>query len=205
MNDFDQDGVQDASEPGVPNVTVRLSDCLGNPLATQVTDADGKYLFGDLKPGQYKVTFVLPAGFTFTLTDIGDDALDSDANQNTGMTGCYALAPGETNLTVDAGLVQTIQMGAGGCRVTGGSNHQTNNAGCVVATEPRLTLVMADKGAPSRSGHRLCPTARIGAAVAASPPVRQQSGGQLPAPQRARHQSLNACLPCPRIPIHPVR
>ena len=92
-NDFDQDGIQDDSEPSVPNVAVRLSDCLGNQIRTTNTNVNGLYLFDDLLPGTYKVTFVLPP--TVRFSDIGNDSLDSDANQNTGMTGCYTLAAGE--------------------------------------------------------------------------------------------------------------
>ncbi len=103
--DNNKNGIQDAGEPGVPNVTVTLFDAKGNSVATQQTDANGKYLFSNLMPATYSVTFTAPAGFTITGQNQGaNDLVDSDADTVTGKTGLYTLAPGETNLSVDAGL-----------------------------------------------------------------------------------------------------
>ncbi len=58
--------------------------------------------------GTYFVEFELPAGYEFTTQEQGsDDALDSDADPVTGRTNLIQLAPGETNLTIDAGLIGT--------------------------------------------------------------------------------------------------
>jgi len=105
--DANNNGVQDAGEMGIPNVTVKLFDCTTDePVATTTTDADGKYLFEGLMPGSYRVEFVAPTGYAFTLPNQGgDDALDSDANAS-GVTECITLAAGESNTTVDAGLYQ---------------------------------------------------------------------------------------------------
>lgn len=104
-NDANMDGIQDNGEMGIANVTVKLYDCSGNLLATTVTDANGYYLFGNLSAGSYKVKFVLPSGYVFSPKDQGgNDAVDSDADPSTGFTGCYTLAAGENNLTVDAGM-----------------------------------------------------------------------------------------------------
>jgi hypothetical protein len=46
--DIDGDGVQDAGEPGIENVTVTLQDDNGNTLATTTTDATGFYEFTNL-------------------------------------------------------------------------------------------------------------------------------------------------------------
>ncbi|MEE9441511.1 MAG: SdrD B-like domain-containing protein [candidate division Zixibacteria bacterium] len=98
-------GVQDEGEMGIEGITVHLMDCFGNILAETTTNADGYYLFTDLEPGDYSVHFVAPEGYAFSPMDQGaDDAKDSDADPSTGMTGCYTLAAGEVNLTVDAGL-----------------------------------------------------------------------------------------------------
>ena len=104
--DDNENGIQDAGELGVPDVTVHLMDCSGNILGTDVTDASGYYLFADLTAGNYNVHFVLPDGFTFAPQDQGsDDAVDSDADVTTGMTICTTLDGGETDLTWDAGLL----------------------------------------------------------------------------------------------------
>jgi hypothetical protein len=108
-DDLDGDGCQDAGEPGVGNVKVTLSTCLGGMVAMQNTDASGFYCFTNVQPGDYKVTFTAPPGYGFTTANACmNDNTDSDANPATGMTGCYTLRCGETNKTVDAGLRRLV-------------------------------------------------------------------------------------------------
>jgi protocatechuate 3,4-dioxygenase beta subunit len=103
-SDKNANGVQDAGELGIPNVTVNLKDAGGAVIATTTTDANGLYLFPGLTPGTYSVQFPTLPGLFRSPTDVGaNDAKDSDALVATGMTGTYTLASGETNLTVDAG------------------------------------------------------------------------------------------------------
>jgi hypothetical protein len=119
--DTNANGIQDPGEPGTPGVTVNLfSTCPAGatPVATMQTDASGLYLFTGLTPGSYMVQFVRPAGYSSSPANQGaDDAADSDADPETGMTGCYTLAAGETNLTLDAGLYQLAAVTGGivGC------------------------------------------------------------------------------------------
>ena len=104
--DNDGDGVQDAGEPGVQGVTVTLRDSNGNVVSTTLTDANGGYLFPGLTPGSYSVCFAVPPGYDRSPGDQGgNDGADSDANVSTGCTGTYVLDPGESDLTVDAGLI----------------------------------------------------------------------------------------------------
>jgi protocatechuate 3,4-dioxygenase beta subunit len=109
FNDTNGNGLQDAGELGVSGVTVTLLDAAGVPVpgvAPQITDAGGNYLFTNLVPGTYSVGFTnLPTGTVFTTANQGaNDAIDSDVDPTTGRTGTVTLAPGETNLTVDAGI-----------------------------------------------------------------------------------------------------
>jgi protocatechuate 3,4-dioxygenase beta subunit len=106
--DYDKDGIQDLGENGVPGVTVTLYDGLNNVLAITATDASGHYLFNNLGAGNYIVGFSnIPAGYKVTTSNQGvDDAVDSDPNEATVLTGVIALALGEVNLTVDAGIVE---------------------------------------------------------------------------------------------------
>ena len=109
------DGIQNGDEPGVRDVVVNLLDENGQPVTdandepiTTTTDSDGNYQFPGLPAGQYQVEFELPTGYQFTETDQGDpdtgDYVDSDANEETGVTETYSIAPGENNDTVDAGV-----------------------------------------------------------------------------------------------------
>ncbi|MBL8397909.1 MAG: carboxypeptidase regulatory-like domain-containing protein, partial [Candidatus Accumulibacter sp.] len=86
--------------------TVQLKNAAGTVISTQQTDANGNYLFTNLVPGTYSVTFVAPTGYLFTTQDSGADASDSDANTTTGNTIQTVLDSGESDRTWDAGLVQ---------------------------------------------------------------------------------------------------
>ena len=113
--DVDRDGLQDADEPALPGVTVTLTradgsavtDASGNPVGAVTTDAEGKYTFENLLPGDYKVSFQAPAGFEATTSDAGDDrALDSN-----GTTAAVTLVQGQTDDTIDFGAVGTGVIG----------------------------------------------------------------------------------------------
>ena len=115
FNDLNANGVQDGGgEIGVQGVTVTLYDSTGtNALDTTTTDANGNYQFC-VVPGTYVVGFSnFPSNFT-GLTDQnqgGNDATDSDADPNTGLTGPITLGPAETNNTVDGGLLEQAKLG----------------------------------------------------------------------------------------------
>jgi len=106
-HDLNADGVQGNGEPGIPAVTVNLlaGDCTTSLNQTTSTNSSGIYTFTNLAPGSYCVQFVLPPDFDYTTKDVGDDATDSDAGAD-GKSSAITLAAGESNLTVDAGLVQ---------------------------------------------------------------------------------------------------
>lgn len=108
--DANKNGVQDAGESGVAGVKVTLLDASGNAVGSPlVTDANGNYLFTNLKPGAYSVQFdktSLPAGYAFTGQDQGgDDLRDSDASAIDGKTAQVLLASGDSNHSLDAGIV----------------------------------------------------------------------------------------------------
>ncbi len=118
--DTDLDGIQDAGEPPVKDVTVNLwikdGETWVSTGRTTTTDAAGKYLFDNLKPGTYQVEFVKPAGNDFTLNYVGGASstapTDSDANRTTGKSGEIVIDVslpkgnvGRDNMTIDAGLV----------------------------------------------------------------------------------------------------
>jgi SdrD B-like domain len=112
-NDIDRDGIQDANEPGIAGVTVRLLASNGTTvLATTTTDAFGNYIFTNLDAGSYIVEFVKPSGYTSSPKDAGtDDTKDSDADIATGKTALIVLAAGDRNTTVDAGMYITTPPG----------------------------------------------------------------------------------------------
>ncbi len=115
--DNNQDGLQDAAEPGVNGITVDLYDnltCTGAAIETTTTAnggvpaTDGYYLFTDLDAGDYCVEFTgLPAGYVFTQQDAGgNDAIDSDADVSTGQVMNIQLT--DNDYTIDAGIYAAI-------------------------------------------------------------------------------------------------
>jgi len=107
-HDTNWNGTQDAGEPGVQGIGVDLfatRDCAGTLVTSDVTDANGNYLFC-VDPGTYCAEFSnISQGWTFTSQDQGaDDALDSDANPATGRVSNIVVAEGEGTLDADVGL-----------------------------------------------------------------------------------------------------
>ncbi|MGA9350609.1 MAG: SdrD B-like domain-containing protein, partial [Anaerolineae bacterium] len=110
--DLNADGVQDVGEAGIAGVTVNLYHSDGTSAGSTTTDASGFYSFTGLIPGGYYLVFTKPgADYFFSPQDQGDDALDSDADTTTGQTIATTLAPGETDLTWDAGLYRPASLG----------------------------------------------------------------------------------------------
>ncbi len=124
--DVDGDGIfTPGTDQGLPGVTVSLTDAAGNPVvdasgatvADQTTDGNGAYLFTNLLPGDYVVTFTNPnAAQQPTLENVNgsaDDAEnnDSDADPTTGSTGVITLSSGENERDIDAGYIETATLG----------------------------------------------------------------------------------------------
>ena len=108
--DRDGDGVQDASEHGVPGVTVQLWAVAGGEgtdqqLLATLTDVNGNYSFAVPCEQDLRVVFVAPDGRTFVPSDVGnDDSVDSDADPASGNTPVIKLAQGAGDNTIDAGI-----------------------------------------------------------------------------------------------------
>lgn len=112
--DLDGDGIQDTGEWGLWGVTVNLLDEFGGWLASTTTDSYGYYQFIGLAAGNYKLQFVAPSGYSFTLQGQGtDNTLDSDADAS-GLTAVLSLAFNENRTNIDAGLIYTGSGGSGG-------------------------------------------------------------------------------------------
>ncbi len=115
--DDDRDGLQDATEFGVPGVKVELLASDGiTVLATTETDGLGKYNFTKLTAGNYYVRFVpssLPTNYVFSTQNVGTDFnIDSNPNTTTGMTGIVEVIAGRHLPTLDAGVYNSTTTAA---------------------------------------------------------------------------------------------
>jgi hypothetical protein len=127
--DLNADGIQDAGEPGIPNVTVVLKDNIGNTVGTTTTNASGAYSFTNLVPGTYSVTFTTPSGFIASPSNVGsDDTKDSDPIA--GVVSGIVLTAGLNNTTIDAGFIRLINLSGNVWHdVNGLSDFEVNNSG----------------------------------------------------------------------------
>lgn len=132
----------DAPLSGLPVRLFLCSDTINTtPIATQITGANGAYLFSNLKPGSYKVKFEAPTtGIYERVTpNIGNDEIDSDANFS-GFTDCYSIQSRQQDLTVDAGYTfcpPGINM------VCRGSINVSMGPSCEVIVTPDMLLTVA--------------------------------------------------------------
>ena len=103
-NDVNGNGLQDAGETGLQGVTVTLTFPDGATSTSRTSDANGKYLFTSLAPGEYQIAFATPATFIPSPANTGtDDAKDSDPINGVVTVN---LSPATGLLTIDAGFFQ---------------------------------------------------------------------------------------------------
>ncbi len=108
--DMNANGIQDDGEPGLSNIGVVLHNCQGVAIDTVYTDNSGYYLFSGLKPGEYKISVLMPNGYYLTTENTTDDDKDSDI-ENDGFSICEFLESGEKNHTYDIGLYRMAGIG----------------------------------------------------------------------------------------------
>ncbi|HMP29491.1 MAG TPA: SdrD B-like domain-containing protein, partial [Saprospiraceae bacterium] len=112
--DLNGNGRQDAGEPGIPNVRVRLLNANNNMVIdSQLTNAQGIYCFDSLAAGTYRVQFVTPLGFIPTTRNAVDavSGNNSDPFVNTGITDVVTIVVNQTNKDIDAGYFKLGAIG----------------------------------------------------------------------------------------------
>jgi hypothetical protein len=109
--DQNANGIQDAGEPGVANVTVKLLNASGTVVATTTTNASGKYLFSNVyvpQPAQFRVQFGTPGQYTWTTQTAPGSTVTNNSNADAnGLTPLFTVAQGDYNTCIDAGIIQT--------------------------------------------------------------------------------------------------
>jgi LPXTG-motif cell wall-anchored protein len=114
--DKNDNGSQDAGEPGIENIIVELFKQEGGTetlVATTRTDADGKYLFDHLVEGSYYVKFQTPGIYDLAKMEENGVTTDKDSNRivivdgpNKGKTvNAIPIGPaGWMDMTIDLGF-----------------------------------------------------------------------------------------------------
>ena len=102
--DLNHNGIRDESEPAMDAAAVELLDTRLR-LVESTTTVNGFYQFSEVAPGNYFVRFGKPPGFQFSPRDQGiDDALDSDANPQTGLSHLVSINFDQHITHIGAGL-----------------------------------------------------------------------------------------------------
>jgi hypothetical protein len=142
--DTNRNGVQDAGELGIANVTVELLDAGGAVIQTDITDANGAYLFTGLCAGTYGVRVnaaTLPAGYVATPTLQGGDPTQDSNPSPTSVT----LPTNNSNdLTIDFGYNAPCAGRLGDFVWNDANANGVQDAG--EAGLPGVTVVLYDAG-----------------------------------------------------------
>jgi len=102
--DENGDGRQDPWEAGIAGVCVELHDAASDSLLQNtVTDSNGYYAFNVSPGAAYRLKFLPPRPYQFTVANAGDDDADSDADPASGNTSTFTVSTGDASW--DAGLV----------------------------------------------------------------------------------------------------
>jgi hypothetical protein len=147
--DIDADGIQDPGEQGIPGVTVQIYSAGGTLLEQTVTGANGIYTSSPLPAGDFVVAFVVPANYFLSPQGAGSDpTVDSNAGAD-GLTAAVTVGAGQTDLTIDAGLVPAAQLGNVIFTDTNGNGVQDPGEGPVAGVQVTLFKANPDgtKGA----------------------------------------------------------
>lgn len=108
-HDLNQNGTQDANEPGLDSVKLHLIGA--TTTGTQIhiitySDANGAYAFDGLAAGNYQVKCDLPTIHIFSPANVGNDNTDSDINPGDSLTALFFIAAGNYESRWDVGLVE---------------------------------------------------------------------------------------------------
>ncbi len=113
--DCNGNGIQDIGEIGLEGVRVDLVDAWNIVIRSVYTDANGRYLFELVPPGDYFVRFTLPSGYEFTFPNVGTSEYhdsDVDNSNGPGTTAVENIAGRECDLeSFDAGVYECIEIG----------------------------------------------------------------------------------------------
>ena len=147
--DENKNGIQDLTETGFANLDIGLLNEQGALLEVTQTDEEGKYLFKDLRPGQYNISVTLPGDeYTSTLPLAGaDDQLDSEGILDNGslVSEPIDLYDGINQLNHDFGFI-LLEVEPEFGNISGSYKRDRNGDG-ILSDEPgidNVTITLVD-------------------------------------------------------------
>ncbi|HVE66475.1 MAG TPA: SdrD B-like domain-containing protein [Thermoanaerobaculia bacterium] len=146
FEDLNANGVRDAGEPGMGNVTIRLTPAAGGTARTLVTDGAGNFLFTEVAPGSYVLSEVVPTGFTQTAPPAG--------------TIPVTLASGGTSINNLFGNFRGVLTGT----ISGSKFNDANGNGTLDAGEtglPGVTITLTPVAGGQFAGGTVPPTRTV--------------------------------------------
>ncbi|MBX9785345.1 MAG: DUF11 domain-containing protein [Chitinophagaceae bacterium] len=108
--DANNNGLQDSGEPGINGCTITLYNAsnvqIGSPVVStfDINNNPGYYSFCGLTAGSYYLVVTPPAGYSLTIQNNSNPALNSDINPNNNTSAVFAFNC-QTNNDLDIGLV----------------------------------------------------------------------------------------------------
>lgn len=100
----------DMIDSGMEGVPMHLLNLEGDTLATSVTDESGRYLFDELQAGMYIVEIELDSDMKLVNPKDAAEDVDSDFNVLSRQSIVISLEPGESLLSIDAGVTLTLPL-----------------------------------------------------------------------------------------------
>ena len=125
------------------------TDAFGDTVEISIeTDGNGFYIFDELIPGSYKLSFETPKTTVITFQNTGvNDSLDSDIN-TMGMTDIEILESGEHNPTYDAGYFMGAMLGNYTWEDLNANGIQEANEPVISGVEVTLTCLLYTSPSP---------------------------------------------------------
>ncbi len=109
-HDLNYDGLQQANEPGVPNVRLELINRSRELISSTVTDENGAYQFDDIPPGYYAVQAKLSETWNVTKRVFTDNERNSDFDIVFRRTGFIIIDGEQDRFDLDLGLYEYGQI-----------------------------------------------------------------------------------------------
>ena len=109
-DDLNDDGIQNAQEPGIENVNVSVVRADGKVVRSTTSGVAGAYAINRIPSGNHRIVFDIPEGYSASHKQAGGSAIDSDINEDGRTDLAFFPAPAIRN-DIDAGFVKNATIG----------------------------------------------------------------------------------------------